>query len=183
MDTSTLPLVIAPRLRAPRGGIVLDGRHRRGGTWLPASARPVLEALARVATSAAQREPVLIGICGFSYRLEPISIASAIGTDAWSLQDIDRNRLHHVHRSTTGEVQCTCGDYVFRRANTGSTCKHGTRLVELGLIPSAVPEVLPPFARRGASTPATVPPAPVRRRRYEPTPEECSEAAQLFAGG
>lgn len=153
MQASTL--IISPRLRAPSGGLTVGDRYYRGGVFLPPSARPALEAAAAKAATVAEVEPVIIGICGFSYRLEPLTIAPSIGSVAFSLHDTARNRIHHVHRSIEGEVHCTCGDFTFRRAGTGEPCKHGRRLVELGLIPSTRPRVLPPFALR--STPAALP--------------------------
>ena len=181
MDASSL--IIAPRLRAPRGGILVGDRRYRGGVFLPPAARPALEALARVAAAAASAGPVVVGIAGFSYRIEPRPIAPAVGSVAFSLHDLDRNRLHHVHRDPAGVVACDCGDYVFRRAGTSALCKHGRRLIELGLISATTPTILPPFARRTESVTSTPRSGPPRPRRFEPTPEEQAEAARLFAGG
>ena len=180
MDASNL--IIAPRLRAPRGGILVGVRRYRGGVFLPPAARPALEALARVAAAAASAGPVVVGIAGFSYRVEPRPIAPAVGSVAFSLHDLDRNRLHQVHRDCSGQVVCTCGDFAFRREGTGRPCKHGRRLVELGLIPTTTPTILPPFARRTGSVTATPRSGLPRPRRFEPTPEEQAEAARLFAG-
>ena len=186
------------RLRSPRGGIVVAGRQYRGGVFLPEAARPAVEALARVASAHAAAAPVVIGVAGFAYRLEPLAIAPAVGSVAFSLADLDRNRLHHVHRDVAGQVVCDCGDFTFRRCGTGQPCKHGRRLVELGLIPATTPTVLPPFAARGVGTTDTPSvatttdlPAAVagfdrwardrmRPRRFEPGPDEMAEAAALM---
>ena len=137
------------RLRAPRGGITLDGVFIPGGRFLPPGAAPALEDLATRAARRSTAEPLVIGICGYSYRVEALPIDPSIGADAYSLQDIDRNRIYSVHRSADGEVVCDCGDFTWRKAGSGSPCKHGRRLVELGLIPTR-PKVLPPFAQRAA---------------------------------
>ena len=176
--TTTAPTVRPTRLRAPAGGLLVGDRQYRGGVYLPASARPALEAVAAKAATVARVEPVMIGIMGFSYRVESISIDPEIGDTAFNLHDTDRNRLYSVHRDQAGEVVCDCGDYVFRKAGTGSTCKHGRRLVELGLIPAPTPTTLPPFAARIADSA----PTPARPRRFEPIPDEIAEAANLFRG-
>ena len=150
------------RLRAPRGGITLDGVFIPGGRFLPATAAPTLEDLAGRAARRSTTEPVVIGICGFGYRVEALPIDPSIGTHAFSVQDIDRNRIYTVHRSAEGEVVCDCGDFTWRKAGTGQPCKHGRELVALGLITTR-PTVLPPFAQRAAveaSAPAQCEPIP-----------------------
>ena len=146
------------RLRAPRGGITLDGVFVPGGRFLPPTAAPALEDLARRASAAAARGPVVIGICGYSYRVEPLAIAPAVGSHAFALVDSERGREYHLHKSIDGEVVCDCGDFAWRKAGTGQPCKHGRRLVELGLIPTR-PAVLPPFAQRAATEAPTAEPA------------------------
>lgn len=145
---SSTPAAPKPaRLRAPRGGITLDGRHYPGGRFLPASAAPALEDLAARAARRSVAEPVVIGIQGFSYRVEALPIDPSIGTHAFSVRDLDRARIYTVHRSAEGEVVCDCGDFTWRKAGTGVPCKHGRELLALGLIPTR-PTVLPPFAQR-----------------------------------
>ncbi len=141
MQASTF--VISPRPRAPVGGLFVEDRQYPGGVLLPDSARTALEAVAKVASHVALVEPVVIGIAGFAYRLDPIAIAPSVGSVAYSLHDTARNRLHHVHRDNSGEVVCDCPDFAFRRQGSGQTCKHGRRLLELGLIPTTTPRVLP----------------------------------------
>ena len=142
--------VVAPvRLRAPRGGITLDGVFIPGGRFLPATAAPTLEDLAARAARRSTAEPVVIGIQGFSYRVEALPIDPSIGAHAFSVQDIDRARIYTVHRSAEGEVVCDCGDFTWRKAGTGQPCKHGRELVAVGLIPTT-PKILPPFAQRAA---------------------------------
>ena len=149
--TATLPLIIAPRLRSPRGGLVVGERYYCPGVYLPADARPFLEAVAAKAARASTEAEIVIGILGFDYGLAALAIDPSIGTSAYLLMPLDKpTDAYHVHRSTAGEVQCTCGDFVFRKAGTGEACKHGRRLAELGLIPSTTPRVLPPFALRSA---------------------------------
>ncbi len=137
---------VAPRLRAPAGGLLVGDRFYLPGVFLPESAWPALEVVAEKAAEVAKVEPVVIGIGGFAYRVQPIAIAPSVGTVAYSLHDTARNRLHYVHRDNFGEVICDCGDFTYRRQGTGEPCKHGRRLAELGLIASPAPRVLPPLS-------------------------------------
>lgn len=187
MTNSTLPIPTAPRLRSPRGGLFVGERYYCPGAYLPADARPSLEAVAAKAARASTTAEVVIGIHGYSYGVAALAIDPSIGTSAYLLMPHDRpTEAYHVHKAASGEVQCTCGDFVFRKAGTGEACKHGRRLAELGLITSTPPRVLPPFALR--PTPAALPPpwfapTPGLSGAYRPTPAEEAEAAGLLAEG
>ena len=148
MTTSTAAAARPIQLRAPRGGLTSEGRFYPAGSRLPQSARPDLEAAARKAASVATSEAVFIGIKGFSYKVEPTAIDPSIGTHGFALVDLDRKREYVIHRDTHGENHCTCPDFIYRHAGSGRSCKHLRALAELGLVPSTVPAVLPPFAFR-----------------------------------
>ncbi len=181
MQASTLPLVIAPRLRAPRGGLLFGDRQYRGGVFLPAAARPILEAVAARAAVAAQAEPVTVGILGFAYRVRSIPIAASVGTVAFEIIPTDRPlACHHLHRDNAGEVVCTCGDFIHRRQGTGSMCKHGRALAELGLVKSTTPRILPPSADRNPLPRPWAAPTPTYGNRFEPSAVEIAEAAALL---
>ena len=169
------------RLRSPRGGLVVGDRYFRPGVFLPESARPALEVVAAKAAVVAKVEPVVIGVAGFSYRVRPVDIDASVGTIAFHLSDVARNRSYFVHRDNSGEVMCDCPDFIHRRQGTGEPCKHGLRLAELGLIASTTPRTLPTFADRPRPIASSIPTLSYRRR-FEPTPDEQREAATLFAG-
>ena len=152
MTTSTAAAARPLGLRAPRGGLTSNGHHYPAGSRLPESARTDLEAAARKAAAVATTQPVFIGIKGFSYKVEPTAIDPEIGTDAFALVDLDRKREYVVHRDAHGENHCTCPDFIYRHAGSGRSCKHLRALVELALVPSTVPTVLPPFAFRQSSS-------------------------------
>ena len=187
--TATLPLIIAPRLRAPRGGLTVAGRYYRGGTYLPASARPFLEAVAAKAAAVSLAQSVVVGITGFSYEITSLPIDASIGSDAFLVSPLHKPReAYHVHRSTDGEVQCSCPDFVWRKAGTGVMCRHGYRLAELGLIHSTTPKVLPPFALRSTVAEVALPtpwiaPTPSVFGGFHPTAAEEAEAVALRIGG
>ena len=177
----TVGVVQPVRLRTPAGGLVALGRSYRGGTYLPESARPVLEAVAARVAQVALAAVVEIGIGGFAYQVRPVAIDPSVGSDAFHLGDPGLGRSYFVHRDHSEEVLCDCPDFTFRRAGTGKPCKHGRRLVELGLIPSTTSRVLPPVASRSMESRPGMAPTPARRRRFEPTPAEQAEAALMFA--
>lgn len=53
---------------------------------------------------------------------------------AWKLSKLG-GESYTVHRDQHG-VACTCGDFLFRRANKGSECKHIAALREVKLLES-----------------------------------------------
>ena len=175
MSTLTLPSnavnvnVALPRqLRAPKGGCTVAGKIYKGGQFcLPYDpANPHGEPAVEVAPA-----PVKVAIHGFTYTVKKIP-AGECGSVAFEMHRIDTNHTYHVIRDGFGEVTCSCPNFEMRRAGTGVPCKHGRKLIDLGLIVASVP--------RRETTPAPVAiPAP-RRRRFEPAPEEMAEAAQLF---
>ncbi len=132
---------------------------------------------AKVSSSPVPPVGRVVGILGYSYRIEPLPIAPCIGTVAFSLVDLDRKRLHHVHRTIAGEVLCDCGDFTYRRSGTGEPCKHGRKLIELGLITSSTPTVLPPFSRRSNQPRTTT--TLILRHTYLTTPAEEAESRSI----
>lgn len=174
------PIINAPRLRSPAGGLTVEGRYFRPGCFLPESARPTLEAVAAKAAAVAVADPVEVGILGQSYRVRSIPIAASVGTVAFLVIPKHKAESYHLHRSNEGEVVCSCGDFIHRWANSGTMCKHGRALAELGLIASTTPRILPPFSDRKPLPEPWTAPTPTCGNRYEPSPEECQEAAQLF---
>lgn len=158
------------RLRAPAGGLEVDGRSYRGGAYLPESARPVLEAVASIAARVSIAEPVEVGILGFTYAVRSVPICPRVGSVAFILTPTHKAGSLHVRRDVHGETVCTCPDFEYRRKGTGRPCKHGARLIELGLIPESRPIVLPPLKYRTSTD----------RNPFEPTTEERQEAAVLL---
>ena len=140
MNASTLSIARPARLRAPRGGLVFGGVYYRGGSYLPAAARPDLEALADRVAAVSVAEPIEMTIRGSSYLVRSILIDPSVGTDAFEMVPAARlSEAYHVCHDESGEVTCTCGDFTFRKAGTGEPCKHGRALVELGLIAPTQP--------------------------------------------
>lgn len=148
--------------------------------------------------------PVRTSICGYVYAVRRLSIHPSIGTVAYAVDKLATRNTYIVHRDTHGEVCCDCPDFELRRAGTGKTCKHGARLVELGLIeapgravstsrtstyravvvqPDASSAAPIPSVERPQSSPVGIPQVRLRLRPYEPTPEESALAAQMFARG
>ena len=125
----------------------------------------------------AEPAPAKLAIHGFTYEAREIP-AEECGTIAYEFIKVEMNNHYHVIRNHFGEVTCDCPDYVLRRDGTGRMCKHGVGLVEAGLIPA-------PTAGRGRATltptVSNIEATPARRRRFEPSPDEQAEAAQLFA--
>jgi hypothetical protein len=121
--------------------------------------------------------PVRLSINGFVYAAREIP-AGECGSVAFELHRIDTNHHYHDIRDHFGLVTCDCPSYVFTHEGTNGLCKHGRRLVELGMIPAPMPMLTAP-ARR-ASIPASVSSPAPRHRRFEPSPDEMAEAAQLF---
>ncbi len=154
-------------LRAPKGGCTVGGKVYKGGQFcLPYDvANPHGEP---------DLAPTRTAIHGFVYTVKPIP-AGECGSVAFAMHRIDTNHTYHIVRDGFGEVTCSCPDFELRRAGTGQPCKHGRKLIELGLIEAATP-----LPRRTPPVAPTAIPAP-RRRRFEPTPEEMAEAAQIFA--
>jgi hypothetical protein len=207
------------RSRAPKGGLVVAGRFYKGGQLLPATAdatpapatnlrdswpswadedrwtivEPAASEIDLTAFATRAESPVPLAaefsIHGFRYAAREIP-AGECGTVAFELYRPDTNHHYHVIRDGHGLVACDCPDYLMRREGTGAMCKHGSKLVELGMIPAPSP-VLPALGRRESITPSVSVPrdatpdrieylAP-RPRRFEPSPAEMTEAAQLFA--
>jgi len=170
-------------LRAPRGGCTVAGKLYRGGQFCrpfdPANPHGV-EATPSVTL------PASVSIHGFVYEVKPVPVAPEIGSVAFDLHKLDTGNNYVVMRSAHGLVLCDCGDYLFRHAGTGAMCKHGSRLVELGMVPAPTP--IPTTvgrreffghvsAYRNTTPTRSITP---HRRRFEPSPEEMAEAAQLF---
>jgi hypothetical protein len=171
--TATLPTVKTTStrhgLRAPRGGCTVNGQVFKGGCFC----RPYDEANPHeLPTVEAKPEPARTTINGFVYTVEPARIHPEVGSVAFRMHKIDTNNTYHVHRDIHGEVVCSCPDFEFKRAGTGSSCKHGRRLVELGMLRATAPRT---------TEPAPIAATPARRRWYRLTPEEMAEAAQMFA--
>ena len=127
----------------------------------------------------AEPATVKLAIHGFTYEAREIP-AGECGTVAYEVLKIETNNRYAVIRNHFGEVTCDCPDYVLRQEGTGRMCKHGVGVVEAGLVPTPTPA---PTAGRGRATPPTVSnieATPARRRRFEPSPDEMAEAAQLF---
>lgn len=132
-----MPATLAPRLRAPMGGLSTPARDYPAGAILPESARPALEAHARKIARFAVAEPVPIRVKGRPYRVRSIWIHHLVGSVAFEvIPTTGPGESYHVHRDHHGEVHCTCGDFEFRQRGTGSPCKHGAALLAVGLIPA-----------------------------------------------
>ncbi len=202
------PSTSAPaRPRAPKGGTLVAGRFYRGGTFLPATANPRdewpewtderwtvaerpasdidLTAFAPIAPAG----PTRFAINGFTYTASEVP-AGECGTVAYELHRLDTNHRYHVIRDHYGLVKCDCPDFLFRCDGTGQTCKHGSKLVAMGMVPAPTPvastlgrrEFLgPDFSILRTAEPDRVVYPSRRPRRFEPTPEDMAEAAQLFA--
>ena len=130
-------------IRAPKGGCTVNGRTFKGGQFcLPFDpANPHGKPAAPVIVPA----PAKVAITGFTYTVREIP-AGECGTVAYRMHRIDTNHTYDVIRNHFGEVTCDCPDYECRRAGTGQMCKHGAKLVELGMIPApARPEPEPAF--------------------------------------
>lgn len=168
--TPTAPTVKADRYgcRAPKGGITIRGRFFRGGCFCwnaPADAPAPAPAL-----------PTRTVIGGFAYAIAPQRIAPSVGSVAVALEKLATRNTYFVHRDNHGEVCCDCPDFTMRRAGTGTPCKHGQALVDLGAIPATTPRVLPPLASRPAPAVA----ARARGRRFEPSADDMAHAAALL---
>lgn len=157
--------------RAPKGGMVsgVNGRFYKGGTFMPMAINAV--------TPAPGPGPTRTTVFGFVYTIEPARIHPEVGSVAFRMTKVATNNTYHVHRDIHGEVRCDCPDFEFKRSGTGVACKHGARLVELGMLLAATP--------RAAEAPRAVGSAPVvatpaRPRWYGPTPEEIEEANAMF---
>ncbi len=157
--------------RAPKGGCVAGGKFYAGGQFIGNLAVEVEEAQPEPA-------PVVVGIHGFTYVVEGIAIPAEIGTHAFEMHKRGTSTSYFLVRDNYGEVRCDCPSFEFRKAGTGEPCKHGKKLIEMGLIPSPTPRCLPPFKHRAE---VTTPAKPARPRRFVPTPEDCREAAMMFA--
>jgi hypothetical protein len=203
---------VAARVRAPRGGVDIAGRFYRGGSYLPANA-PAIVATAPVATNPRdswpawtdeerwtiaeppaseidltafavprEPEPARFAIHGFTYTAREVP-AGECGSVAFAVHRPDTNHTYHVIRDNFDVVKCDCPDFLMRHDGTGRMCKHGSKLVELGLIPAPTP-VASTLGHREFITPYVSilchGPAP-RARKFEPTPEDNAEAAELFA--
>jgi hypothetical protein len=139
--------------RAPKGGATVNGRLFKGGQFClpydPANPHGVEATPGPVAAPAAA--PVKTSINGFTYKVTEIDPGEC-GTVAFSMHRTDTNHRYDIIRNFFGEVTCDCPDFEFRRAGTGKTCKHGQKLVELGMVPAPSPvksaEVEAPFDGR-----------------------------------
>ncbi len=179
MQASTL--TIASRLRAPAGGLEVDGRFYRGGAYLPESARQALEVVASKAARVSVAEPVEVGILGYVYTVRSVPISASVGTVAFLVTPKHKpTEAYHLHHDVQGETVCSCADWEYRRKGTGPPCKHTARLIELGLIPASRPIVLPPLRYRTSTDRPWVAPTPTDRNPFEPTTEERQEAAVLL---
>ena len=58
-------------------------------------------------------------------------LAEHVGGGAYTTEE--ERKVYHVHRDEFG-LHCTCGDFVFRRENTGEACKHCLALMAVGLV-------------------------------------------------
>jgi hypothetical protein len=87
---------------------------------------------------------------GTAYAVEPIDPGPE-GTRAYRLQKLcGGGDVYDVVRTWYGIIECTCGDYTYRRQGlTASPCKHGRALVEAGLL--APPEPCTPPAHAAPS--------------------------------
>jgi hypothetical protein len=134
------PITTRYGIRAPKGGCTVTGRTFKGGQFCyPFDAsnphsQPIA-APAPVVVPAASPTPFKVAINGFTYTVREIDPGEC-GTVAFRMHRIDTNNTYDVIRNHFGEVTCDCPDYEMRRAGTGQICKHGSRLVELGMIPA-----------------------------------------------
>jgi hypothetical protein len=151
------------RERAPKGGIEVAGRFYKGGQLLPATASPTPTANPRdswpawtdqrwtIAASPASDidltafappvsppAPTKLAIYGFTYTAREIP-AGECGSVAFELKKVETNNHYHVIRDHYGLVKCDCPDFLMRHDGTGQMCKHGSRLVELGMVPPPTP--------------------------------------------
>ena len=132
--------------------------------------------------------PAKLAIHGFTYEAREVP-AGECGSVAFEVLKVETNNRYHVIRDHHGIVSCSCPDYLFRHEGTAGLCKHAAKLVELGLIPAPTP-IPSTVGRREFVAPTvsvardnfperTYYPAP-KSRRFDPSPEEMAEAAQLF---
>lgn len=173
--TAAVPIIVAPRIRAPRGGFAFGGRHYPGGCYLPRAARAALEVHALKASQASTAGAITVGILGFDYRLRALPIVADDFSHKFMLTATDRaGQSYIVLASRQGETSCSCPDWEYRRKAIRGACKHTARLVELGLVPATRPTVLPPFAVRGGTTDTTPARAPAAAggmtRNHTPVP-------------
>jgi hypothetical protein len=194
LPTSTVNIGIVRErhgLRAPRGGCTVAGKVFKGGQFClpydPINPHGVeVEAARGLDLTAFASKTMTVGptpakfsIYGFNYTASEIDPGEC-GTVAYRLHKIETNNSYDVILNHFGELTCDCPDYVARHEGNGTSCKHGRKLVELGLVPAPTP--IPAKAARREFTAAApvATPAP-RRRRFEPSPQEMAEAAQIFA--
>jgi SWIM zinc finger len=130
-------------------------------------------------------------IFGFSYQITPIRVAAECGTVAFELLKISSQNHYHVIRDNHGEVSCDCPDFEMRKIGTGKPCKHGAKLIELGLIAPSTPNgstrhntlgghnASPIVASRPATTPTTS--YPSRPRRFVPSVQDEADYARMMA--
>ena len=127
------PIRHNPRIvnRAPKGGATspVNGRHYKGGWFMPMDPAPVIPPAP---------VPVVIAIRGFTYEVREIP-AGECGTVAYAMRKRETDNRYDVIRNHFGEVTCDCPDYEMRRVGTGSMCKHGRALVQAGYIPAPAP--------------------------------------------
>ncbi len=83
------------------------------------------------------RAPIKTSIQGFVYEITPIS-AGECGTIAFSMLKTATNNRYDIIRNFFDEVTCDCTSYEFNKSNTDQMCKHGQKLVELGLVAAPV---------------------------------------------
>jgi hypothetical protein len=137
MSTISIPAgIVKPNrhgIRAPKGGCTVGGKLFKGGQFcLPFDPAHPHGQPAPVVVAPA---PVVIPINGFTYEVREIP-AGECGTVAYRMTKRETNNAYDVIRNHFGEVTCDCPDYEFKRAGTGRMCKHGAKLVELGMIPA-----------------------------------------------
>jgi hypothetical protein len=182
---SAIPITVGHAVcRAPKGGCTVDGRVFKGGQFcLPFDPIDPHGVEALVETKAAR-----VAIHGFTYTVREIP-AGECGTVAFEMHRTDTNHTYHVVRNHYGLVTCDCPDYLFRHEGSAGMCKHGSRLVELGMIATPTPirstlgvrEFYGNVSVLRNATPTRTE-YPVRKPyRFEPSPAERAEASQLFA--
>src|SRR5207302_638398 len=88
----------------------------------------------------AEPEPTVLEIKARHYEATPLPTVEGTAVVRVGALD-DPDATYDVSRGPDGLVACTCGDYTYRHAGTASTCKHGSAVVEAGLLDAPAPVI------------------------------------------